>query len=220
MRWPGVAKAGTVSEALVSTIDLLPTFLDAAGLPIPDRLPGRSLRPLLGGTVPADRFRDYLFTERNCDSVNHYYPQRTVRDRRFKLILTLLPERPDPAGEFYIGHKQTHYRGSPSSEELGKCPPKIRQVYATYLNPPRIQLYDLANDPWEFENLAGRSEYAEVQNRLHDRLLRWQEETKDPLAEPALLKKLTDEHEALRGTSSRSTEGGWKYLQYLHPDRL
>jgi len=220
VRWKGVTNAGAVSKAMVSTIDLLPTFLDAAGLQIPAHLPGKSLRPLLSGNLRPDRFRDYLFTERNCDSVNHYYPQRTVRDRRFKLILTLLPERTDPAGEFYIGHKREHYRGSPNAEELKTCPDRVRRAYATYLRPPAVQLYDLANDPWEFENLAGRSKYAAVQQRLYDRLIKWQAETEDPLADPALLKKLTDEHDALSSTNRRSTEGGWKYLQYLHPDRL
>lgn len=49
---------------------------------------------------------------------------------------------------------------------------------------------------------------------------RWQAETKYPLADPALLKKLTDEHDALSGTNRRSTEGGWKYLRYLHSGRF
>jgi arylsulfatase A-like enzyme len=53
LRWPGVSRPGLVSQAAVELIDLLPTWLDAAGLETPPYLPGRSLRPLLEGRPPA-----------------------------------------------------------------------------------------------------------------------------------------------------------------------
>jgi len=43
---PGFAGGGQISE-LVSLIDLPPTLLDAAGLPIPDAMEGRSILPLV-----------------------------------------------------------------------------------------------------------------------------------------------------------------------------
>lgn len=52
-RGPGV-KAGSTPGALAANIDLAPTFLDLAGLPIPDSMQGRSLVPLLQGQTPAD----------------------------------------------------------------------------------------------------------------------------------------------------------------------
>jgi arylsulfatase A-like enzyme len=53
VRGPGI-KAGTVPTELVANIDLAPTFLDLAGLAIPDSMQGRSLAPLLRGTQPAE----------------------------------------------------------------------------------------------------------------------------------------------------------------------
>jgi arylsulfatase A-like enzyme len=52
-RGPGI-KAGIAPEQFVANIDLAPTFLDLAGVPIPASMQGRSLAPLLRGDAPAD----------------------------------------------------------------------------------------------------------------------------------------------------------------------
>lgn len=52
-RGPGV-KAGSVPTQFVANIDLAPTFLDLAGLPVPDSMQGQSLAPILRGESPAD----------------------------------------------------------------------------------------------------------------------------------------------------------------------
>jgi arylsulfatase A-like enzyme len=51
-RGPGIV-AGSTPDAFVANIDLAPTFLDLAGLPIPDSMQGKSLAPLLRGETPA-----------------------------------------------------------------------------------------------------------------------------------------------------------------------
>ncbi|GAP36176.1 alkaline phosphatase family protein [Piscinibacter sakaiensis] len=57
------AARGRTVDALVESIDLLPTFLDALGLPpAPQWLEGRSLQPWLAGETPAD-WRDAVFSE-------------------------------------------------------------------------------------------------------------------------------------------------------------
>ena len=53
VRGPGVTK-GSVPTELVANIDLAPTFLDLAGLPVPDSMQGRSIAPLLRGEFPKD----------------------------------------------------------------------------------------------------------------------------------------------------------------------
>jgi arylsulfatase A-like enzyme len=52
-RGPGI-KADSTPAQFVANIDLAPTFLDLAGLPIPESMQGRSLAPLLRGEAPAD----------------------------------------------------------------------------------------------------------------------------------------------------------------------
>ena len=62
-RSPADATRGSSSDALVEAIDLVPTFLEATGAPMPDhRLEGMSLAPLLEGTKPED-WRDAVFSE-------------------------------------------------------------------------------------------------------------------------------------------------------------
>ena len=51
-RWPGVAKAGTATSAMIINADFAPTFMEIAGQPIPPDMQGRSLVPLLKGETP------------------------------------------------------------------------------------------------------------------------------------------------------------------------
>jgi arylsulfatase A-like enzyme len=52
-RGPGI-QAGRLPAQFVVNIDLAPTFLDLAGIPVPASMQGRSLAPLLRGAAPAD----------------------------------------------------------------------------------------------------------------------------------------------------------------------
>ncbi|MCC6263609.1 MAG: sulfatase-like hydrolase/transferase, partial [Bryobacterales bacterium] len=55
-RWPGVIAAGSTSSSPWAFMDLMPTFADLAGAPIPNGLDGVSIAPLLrGGNLPPDR---------------------------------------------------------------------------------------------------------------------------------------------------------------------
>lgn len=49
IRWPGVVKPGSKPEELIQNIDYAPTFLEAAGLAVPEQIQGRSLLPILAG---------------------------------------------------------------------------------------------------------------------------------------------------------------------------
>lgn len=54
VRWPAGIRAGGVTRAMALNVDFAPTFLDAAGLPVPADMHGRSLLPVLRGKTPAD----------------------------------------------------------------------------------------------------------------------------------------------------------------------
>ncbi|MEI7908296.1 MAG: sulfatase [Verrucomicrobiota bacterium] len=54
VRWPGVVKPGSVQPAMGINVDFAPTFMQAAGLPVPADMQGHSLLPLLHGERPAD----------------------------------------------------------------------------------------------------------------------------------------------------------------------
>lgn len=78
IRHPTMPKPGVVSDALVETVDLLPTLADLCGLKTPDGLDGRSLRPQLEDPqTPAAKPALGFWNN----------GQRTVRTERWRLII-------------------------------------------------------------------------------------------------------------------------------------
>jgi arylsulfatase A-like enzyme len=86
MCWPGVVKPGGVSKEIVSNVDFAETFLEAAGVPVPAEMQGRSLVPLLKGQAPGDWRKSFYY---------HYYefpgPHKVRRHygvvtERYKLV--------------------------------------------------------------------------------------------------------------------------------------
>jgi arylsulfatase A-like enzyme len=80
VRWPGVTKPGSRNDELVSNIDFAETFLDIAGVQIPDDMQGRSLVPLMEGETPDDwrtalYYHYYEFP--GAHSVRRHYGVRT-----------------------------------------------------------------------------------------------------------------------------------------------
>ena len=186
VRWPGRARAGHVSDALVSTLDLMPTLLAAAGAKPVAGLAGVSLTPLLRGEqVP---WRKYLFTEFHLHSAHNFYPQRSVRNQRYKLICNLL------AGEENPGYEFTLNRFFPQLPAvIAAAPANVRGAYERMRSPPRYELYDLQADPYEFQNLAGNEAQATVFAELKQALASWREQTADPLLQDANLRRLQAE---------------------------
>ncbi len=84
LRWPeGVERPGREVDAFVTLADFAPTFLELAGVPVPDGLTGRSLVPFLRGEEPED-WPDAFFGQFN--GVELYYTQRVVRTRDYKYV--------------------------------------------------------------------------------------------------------------------------------------
>jgi arylsulfatase A-like enzyme len=105
VRWPGVTKPGTSSKSLVSILDFPETFLDAAGVPIPADMQGRSLRPVLAGQTPADwrkSFYYHYYEFPGAHSVRRHYGVVTDRYKLFHFYepemnyWTLMDREKDP----------------------------------------------------------------------------------------------------------------------------
>ncbi|MGJ8694851.1 MAG: sulfatase family protein [Verrucomicrobiaceae bacterium] len=85
VKWPGVAKPGTVNEDMVQNLDYAPTFLEATGSPIPADLQGKSLVPLLRGESP--EWRDSIYYHYYEYPSVHMIPMHNgIRTERYKLI--------------------------------------------------------------------------------------------------------------------------------------
>jgi arylsulfatase A-like enzyme len=85
-RWPAGIKPRTRSDAIGLNVDVAPTFLDAAGLPVPPDMQGRSLLPILRGRTPAD-WRTAMYYRYYHDPGDHNTRAHYgVRTRTHKLI--------------------------------------------------------------------------------------------------------------------------------------
>lgn len=92
MRWPGVIKAGAVNGNLTSVIDFAPTFLEAAGQPVPPEIQGRSLQPLFAGSTPDDWRKSLYYHYYEYPQPHHVRPHEGVITDRYKLIHFYLPD--------------------------------------------------------------------------------------------------------------------------------
>jgi arylsulfatase A-like enzyme len=81
VRWPAAVAPGTRSDAIGLNVDIAETFLDAAGIPVPADMQGRSLLPLLLGNEPGD-WRTSLYYRYYHDPGDHntraHYGIRTL----------------------------------------------------------------------------------------------------------------------------------------------
>jgi len=122
VRYPKLVPKGKVLDELVLNLDLAPTFLDLAGLPIPSQMQGRSWRPLLTGT--STDWRKSFLAEYFLEN---QYPNTptlvTVRTADAKLVK-------------YPGHDEW------------------------------TELFDLARDPYETQNLAADPAHQDLLVRM------------------------------------------------------
>ncbi|HUT18927.1 MAG TPA: sulfatase/phosphatase domain-containing protein, partial [Anaerolineae bacterium] len=85
-RSPEETEPGTSCDRMVLNVDFAPTLLDYAGLPVPARVQGRSMRPLLRGEVPAD-WRTSMYYRYWLHLAHHgVYAHYGVRTEQHKLI--------------------------------------------------------------------------------------------------------------------------------------
>lgn len=169
--WPGTLKPGSVTESLVSTVDLAPTFLELAGVELPATFQGESFLPMLQD--PAAKTRDNIYAEHNW----HDYSarERAVRSSQFKYIRNAWPDLPGtpPAdavrSETYVAMRRLRDAGTLPAEQSG-C----------FLKPrPTEELYDVVNDPHELHNLAADPKFAQPLALMRQQLDGWEVATGD-----------------------------------------
>ena len=92
IRWPTVIKPGGKCDKIVSSLDLAETFLQAAGVAIPDRMQGRSLLPLLEGKDPADWRTGFYYHYYEYPVPHHVRPHYGVITDRYTLAHFYWPD--------------------------------------------------------------------------------------------------------------------------------
>lgn len=184
--WPERIPTGQIRSQFISTVDILPTCLEAAGLSSPKHIAGQSFLPLLNNnTTP---WRDTLCAEFTTHGPG-FTPQRCIRDNRYKLILNLRPDHKKPG----LGVDGCKVRQAMQDTKWENT--EGYRVFKMLENPPEVELYDLQNDPIEYHNIAGRSEHQAIESRLKNALLAWRQKTHDPLLDPNVFAAYQKHHD-------------------------
>lgn len=176
VRWPGVVKPGSESDALIQYVDIVPTLIEiAGGDPSPFDLDGQSFLKVLKGD--AKSHRNYVYgvqTSRGIINGPKGYGIRSVRDARYKLIWNLFPEQ-----EFQnvvTGRNPVFESWKKAADEGNEFAAKR---VAWYQKRPEFELYDLEQDPFELQNLAGKADYQDHQQQLQRQLSEWMQQQGD-----------------------------------------
>jgi len=166
-RWPGKIKPATVSDALIEYLDVLPTYIEAAGAKPPAVLDGKSLLPVLLGKTK--EHKQYVFgemTTRGIINASEHFGIRSIRSAKFKYVWNFTPE--------------TKFRNActksaifQSWREKAATDPDAAEKVRRYENRPGEELYDTTKDQYEWNNLAEDPKFATVKADLRKRLLDW-----------------------------------------------
>jgi arylsulfatase A-like enzyme len=189
--WPaGIGKAGTPSQSLVSAIDIAPTVLSLAQVPVAATMQGVSFAPVLAD--PTAQVRRYAFSEHNWHDYEAH--GRAIRSEGFLYLRNNRPQFPWQGPADAVA--SVSFQQLRSLREAGKLTPEQADVF---LAPrPAEELYRTQADPLQMKNLAADPDYASMKERLAKQLDAWIEATHD--SAPADLSK--DTFDRLTGKSS------------------
>jgi len=188
--WPAkIVKPDRQYKGFVHLSDLAATFLEAAGLEVPEEMTSRSLMDIFTGSEEKPRESAYTAMERHdgCRKGGKGYPCRAIRTKDYLYIRNYEPDR------WPAGNPDAKYcaRAIPFGE-VDPSPTKTllmenREDYQEFYElafgkRPAEELYDLKKDPGQVNNVAGLEEYAEIREKLSSKLQDYTAETGDPRA--------------------------------------
>ena len=173
VRWPGKIRAGVESEALVSYVDIVPTFLEmAGGEPEAESLDGRSFLPVLLGQ--AQSHHESVFAINTTRGIYHgseAYGIRAVTDGDWLFIRNLHPQA---KFQNMVTHRDPIFASWKTVDS-----DFARSRVERYVKRPAVELFNLKNDPWCLENLAGSPRLAKRKRELSRSLSAWMKEQGD-----------------------------------------
>jgi arylsulfatase A-like enzyme len=177
-------RPGTTTRRLVSTIDLGPTVLALAGVPVPQNHQGQ---PFLGPAAGKPR-RAVFGTRDRVDEV--FDLSRSVRDERYLYIRNFMPHLSWMPPEAYSDQSSMR-----REFRLLAAAGRLNAAQLTYAAPRRAleELYDTRDDPHQIHNLVGSLEHEGTLLRLRVTLQNWILQTRDAgFASEAEAGNLTD----------------------------
>ena len=194
IRWPDRIAGDQQTDAFISLTDLAPTFLEAAGLPIPEVMTGQSLLALLTENLSGtNRTQTLIGRERHLPAQEAPdgggYPMRAIRTRGFLYVRNFTPDR-WPAGTpnferaFFHPAWYADIDNGPTKkymfENRNRDEAHRRLFDLAFGKRPMDELYDLSKDPAQMHNIADDPTFAEQRRILWDQLMAALQRTHDP----------------------------------------
>ena len=167
----GNMDGGTVCDDLITTIDFAPTMLSLCGVEIPGHLQGKAFL----GPQKSKTKHEYIFGSR--DRIDEAYDMvRAVNDKRFKYIRNFMPYVPYAVNVDYMNQMPTmqELRRLDAAGEL-----KGNEKLFMQEKRPLEELYDLKNDKYEVNNLAGDPKYRSKLLEMRKVVIDWMKESGD-----------------------------------------
>ncbi|MGY8640371.1 MAG: sulfatase family protein [Verrucomicrobiales bacterium] len=182
-RWPGHIEAGSNSAALVEYVDLAPTFLAAAGEPIPETMDGKSFLPVLKGE--AEEHKKYTFGLHTTQGIINGPQNFGIRSSATKTHRYIRNLNPDVKftnaitreGGDKIAFWNTWIEKADAGDEQAIAMTK------KYSFRPAEELYDVENDPHCLNNLIDDPKLADLKAELSAELDSWMKSQGDKGAE-------------------------------------
>ncbi|MCP3695885.1 MAG: sulfatase atsG, partial [Planctomycetaceae bacterium] len=168
VRWPGHTEPGTESQALLEYVDVAPTFLEAAGVPVPATMDGKSFVSVLN--EPNREHKKYTYgihtTKgiingsdsygiRSCGTKTHRYIRNLSSDKTFSNVFLKNPVWQEWQAKADDGDVQA------------------RRLTGKYQKRPAEELYDVVNDPHCLNNLVGQAGSESIRSELSRQLDDW-----------------------------------------------
>ncbi len=168
VRAPG-GKPGQRSDTLVSTVDFAPTILSLCGIDVPEPMVGRDFSPvIMGRSIEAP----WVYTE---GRMSRSRPKEAAKTKRRQQEGAAKAKRTKKAGQ-----RPTVARTIP-----GPWRAIVTPQYKLAVDQSGVRLLvDLENDPLELNNLAGKPEHHELEEKLITHLKEVGEQLGDPFPEP------------------------------------
>lgn len=182
IQWGNQFNGQHLIRDFVSFVDFAPTFLEAAGIKVPDSMSGRSLLPLLlsqkSGQIEASRNHVIFGKERHVpcqESGTTAAPCRAIRNHQFLYIHNFFPDR-WPVGAAKSEHRSNwaDCDNGPTKAYILKHRAELSSIQSYQLcfaKRPQDELYDVKNDPWQIHNLAADPRYSKQLETLRSQLM-------------------------------------------------
>lgn len=188
---PDRFKAGRVVDDFVTLTDFAPTILELAGIEIPDYMTAKSLVNILesekSGVIEPQR--DFVVTARERHAYVRKngagYGGRAIQTEDFLYILNYEHEN-WPAGDPPLyGDVDAHMLQYPCASKMYLLENRNDDAVAplfdlAFAKRSKVELYDLKKDPHQMVNVAEDANYADAKTKMHDRLIKYLTDTKDP----------------------------------------